>query len=95
MTPGGDLFQFQMDQWVLNGYQSKELPQAVQNFGITDLESTGLVCNIQVSHLTKHQFSEVLVDNEAVENLRKGKNDLTATRIVALFFWIVRLPPLI
>ena len=51
----GRMFQFKQEQWVLTGYHSKKLPQAVHNYGITQLELTGLVCNIHgFSQLLKH-----------------------------------------
>ena len=43
---GGALYQLQDNQWVLIGYHSKRLPEAVRNYGVCDLELTGLVCNI-------------------------------------------------
>ena len=43
------LFQFQHSQQIIVRYYSKKLPQAVQNYGITALELTGLLCNIHAS----------------------------------------------
>ena len=45
MTAGGTLFQFQQGQWIPMGCHSKKLPQAIQNFGDTKLQLTGLMCN--------------------------------------------------
>ena len=35
---GGTLYQWQDDQWVLIGYHSKRLPDAVRNYGVCELE---------------------------------------------------------
>ena len=43
---GGKLYQFQNDTWLLIGYHSKKLPDAVRNYGITELELMGLYVNI-------------------------------------------------
>ena len=38
----GTLFQKQGDEWVVIGYHSKRLPTSAKNFGVTELELTGL-----------------------------------------------------
>ena len=43
---GGTLLQKQGDEWVVIGYHSKRLPKSAKNFGITELELTGLLVNI-------------------------------------------------
>ena len=43
---GGTLLQIQGDGWVVIGYHSKRLPQSAKNFGVTELELTGLLGNI-------------------------------------------------
>ena len=53
VAAGGALFQFQQNQWVLIGCHSKKLIQAKQNYRTTQLELSGLVCNI-------HGFNQVL-----------------------------------
>ena len=50
---GGTLLQNQGDEWVVIGYHSKRLPKSVKNFGITELELTGLLLNI-------HGFMQLL-----------------------------------
>ena len=42
---GGTLLQKQGDEWVVIGYHSKRLPESAKNFGITELELTGLLVN--------------------------------------------------
>ena len=43
---GGTLLQKQGDEWVVIGYHSKRLLKSAKNFGITELELTGLLVNI-------------------------------------------------
>ena len=40
---GGTLLQKQGNEWVVIGYHSKRLPQSTKNFGVTELELTGLL----------------------------------------------------
>ena len=65
---GGTLFQKQGDEWVVIGYHSKRLPTSVKNFGVTELELTGLIVNIHgFMQLLCNHYYEVLVDHKAVE----------------------------
>ena len=50
---GGTLLQKQGDEWVVIGYHSKRLPKSAKNFGITELELTGILVNI-------HGFMQLL-----------------------------------
>ena len=50
---GGTLLQKQGDELVVIGYHSKRLPKSAKNFGITELELTGLLVNI-------HGFMQLL-----------------------------------
>ena len=43
---GATLYQWQNNEWVLVGYHSKQLPDAVRNYRVTELELTGLLANI-------------------------------------------------
>ena len=43
---GATLYQWQNNEWVLVGYHSKRLPDAIRNYGVTELELTGLLANI-------------------------------------------------
>ena len=43
---GGTLLQKKGDEWVVIGYHSKRLPKSAKNFGVTELELTGLLVNI-------------------------------------------------
>ena len=50
---GGTLFQKQGDEWVVIGYHSKRLSTSAKNFGVTELELTGLLVNM-------HGFMQLL-----------------------------------
>ena len=64
------LLYIQQGQWILIVYHSKKLPQAVQKYGITELEMTSFVYNIHgFSQLLKNQYFEDWVDHKAIENL--------------------------
>ena len=43
---GGTLLHKQGNEWVVIGYHSKRLSPSAKNFGITELELTGLLVNI-------------------------------------------------
>ena len=60
---GGTLLQKQGDEWVVIGYHSKRLPKSAKNFGVTELELTGLLVNIHgFMQLLHNRYFEVLVD---------------------------------
>ena len=62
---GGTLLQKQGDEWVVIDYHSKRLPKSAKNFGITDLELTGLLVNIHgFMQLLHNRYFEVLVDHK-------------------------------
>ena len=50
---GGTLLQKQGDEWVVIDYHSKRLPKSAKNFGVTELELTGILVNI-------HGFMQLL-----------------------------------
>ena len=82
---GGALYQFQEDGWALIGYHSKRLPDAVRNYGVCELELTGLVCNIHgFEHLLKNNYFEVIIDHKAIEYLKKAKYEPTTRRLGSL-----------
>ena len=61
---GGTLLQKQGDEWVVIGYHSKRLPKSAKNFGVTELELTGLLVNIHgFMQLFCNRYFEVLVDH--------------------------------
>ena len=82
---GGALYQMQDGEWRLLGYHSKRLPDAVRNYGVCELELTGLVCNIHgFEHLLKNNYFEVIIDHKAIEYLKKAKHEPTTRRIATL-----------
>ena len=73
---GGTLLQKQGEEWVVIGYHSKRLPKSAKNFGITELELTGLLVNIHhFMQLLCNRYFEVLVDHKAIEYMIKSKTE--------------------
>ena len=82
---GGTLLQKQGDEWVVIGYHSKRLPKSAKNFGITDLELTGLLVNIHgFMQLLHNRYFEVLVDHKVIEYMIKSKTESPTTRLKTL-----------
>ena len=82
---GGTLLQKQVDEWVVIGYHSKRLPKSAKNFGITELELTGLLVNIHgFMKLLCNRYFEVLVDHKAIECMIKSKTESPTTRLKTL-----------
>ena len=82
---GGTLLQKQGKEWVVNGYHSKRLPQSAKNFGVTELELTGLLVNIHsFMQLLCNRYFEVLVDHKAIEYMIKSKTESPTTRLKTL-----------
>ena len=79
------MFQKQGDEWVVIGYHSKRLPASAKNFGVTELELTGLLVNIRgfMQLLCNHYF-EALVDHKAIEYMIKSKTETPTTRLKIL-----------
>ena len=76
------MFQKQGDEWVIIVYYSKRLPLSAKNFGVTELELTGILVNIHgfMQLLCNHYF-EVLVDHKAIEYMVKSKTETPITRL--------------
>ena len=82
---GATLYQWQDNQWVLVGYHSKRLPEPARNYGVTELELTGLVANIHgFEQKLNHNYFEVIVDHKAIDYLTKSKHEPTSTRLISL-----------
>ena len=82
---GGTLLQKQGKEWVVIGYHSKRLPQLAKNFGVTELELTGLLVNIHgFIQLLHNRYFEVLVDHKAIEYMIKSKTKSPTTRLKTL-----------
>ena len=82
---GGTLLQKQGDEWVVIGYHSKRLLKSAKNFGVTELELTGLLVNIHgFMQLLRNRYFEVLVDHKAIEYMIKSKTESPMTRLKTL-----------
>ena len=82
---GGTLLQKQGKEWVVIGYHSKKLPQSAKNFGITELDLTGLLVNIHgFMQLLHNRYFEVLVDHKGIEYMIKNKTESPTTRLKTL-----------
>ena len=78
---GSTLLQKQGKEWVAISYRSKRLPQSTKNFGVTELELTGLLVNIHgFMQLLCNRYFEVLVDHKAIEYMIKSKTESPTTR---------------
>ena len=77
---GATLYQWQNNEWVLVGYHSKCLPDAVCNYGVTELELTGLLANIHgFEQKLNNNYFEAIVDHKAIDYLIKSKHEPTST----------------
>ena len=81
---GGTLLQKQGDKWVVIGHHSKRLPKSANNFGITELELTGLLVNIHEFMQLCNRYFEVLVNHKAIEYMAKSKTESPTTRLKTL-----------
>ena len=82
---GGTLLQKQGDKWVVVGYHSKRLPKSAKNFGITELELTGLLVNIHgFMQLLHNRYFEVLVDHKVIKYMVESKTESSTTRLKTL-----------
>ena len=82
---GATLYQWQNHEWVLVGYHSKRLPDAVHNYGVTELELTGLLANIHgFEQKLNNNYFEAIVNHKAIDYLIKSKHEPTSTRLVTL-----------
>ena len=84
---GSTLLQKEGKEWVVIDYHSKRLPQSAKNFGITELELTGLLVNINgFMQLLCNRYFEVLVDHKAIEYMIKSKTESPTTRLKTLLW---------
>ena len=82
---GATLYQWQNNEWVLVGYHSKRLPDAVCNYGVTELELTGLLATINgFEQKLNNNYFEAIVDHKAIDYLIKSKHEPTSTQLVTL-----------
>ena len=82
---GSTLYQIQNGKPKLIAYVSKRLPEAAQNYSITELEMCGLAINIaSFAHLLKRVDCDAIVDNLALVHILKSKTEPASTRIKRL-----------
>ena len=82
---GATLYQWQNNEWVLVGYHSKRLPDAVHNYGVTELELTGLLANIHgFKQKLNNNYFEAIVNHKDIDYLIKSKHEPTSTRLITL-----------
>ena len=82
---GSTLLQKQGNEWVVIGYHSKRLPKSANNFGVTELELTGLLANIHgFMQLLCNRYFEVLVGHKAIEYMIKSKTESPTMRLKTL-----------
>ena len=83
---GGTLLQKKGNEWLVIGYHSKRLPPLAKNFGVTELELTGLLINIHgFMQLLCNRYFEVLVDHKAIDHMIKSKTESPTTRLKTLW----------
>ena len=81
----GTLYQLQDNNWLLIGYHSKKLPDAVRSYGVAELELTGLYVNIHgFIHILKNRYFEILVYHRAIEYMKKTKHEPNTKRLMVL-----------
>ena len=88
---GSMLYQWQDNEWVLVGYHSKRLPDPVKNYGVTELELTGLLANIHgFEQKLNNNYFEAIVDHKAIDYLIQSKHKPTSTHLITLLDWLNR-----
>ena len=88
---GSALWQMQKGQNKLVGYGSKSLPKACENYGITELEMTGLLVNMEnwKFYLGRKDF-DAAVDHRAIPYIMKSKELPTTDRIIRILQRLAR-----
>ena len=82
---GSTLYQIQNGKPRLIAYASKNLPEAVRSYSITELELCGLAINIaSFSHLLKRVDIDAIVVHLALTHIIKGKVEPVTARIKRL-----------
>ena len=87
---GGTLLQKQVDEWVVIGYHFKRLPKSAKNFGVTEIELTGLLVNIHgFMQLLCNRYFKDLVDHKAIEYMIKSKTESPTMRLKTLLLKLI------
>ena len=81
----GTLFQKQGNKWIVIGYHSKRLLTSAKNFGVTELELTGLLVNMHgFMQLLHNWYFEAMVDHKSIKYMVKSKTETPTTRLKTL-----------
>ena len=89
---GGALYQDQKKQYRLVGFYSKKLPDACTRYSISELELTGMTCNISAfKHLLRNANFTVYVDHSALVHILKAKKEPPTMRLQKLLEHLRRL----
>ena len=88
---GSALWQMQKGRNRLIGYASKSLPKACANYGITELEMTGLMVNMEnwKFYLGKKDF-DAAVDHRAIPYIMQSRELPTTDRIIRILQRLAR-----
>ena len=82
---GSVLYQIQNGKHKLIAYASKGLPEAAENYSITELEQCGLAINIaSFFHLLKRVDFDAIVDHLSLTHIIKSKTEPVTIRIKRL-----------
>ena len=83
---GATLYQWQNNEWVLVWISLQTIyPMQFRNYGVTELELTGLLANIHgFEQKLNNNYFEAIVDHKAINYLIKSKHEPTSTRLVTL-----------
>ena len=82
---GSALYQIQNGKPKLKAYASKRLPEAANNYSITELELCGLAINIEgFSHLLKRVNFVAIMDHLSLTHITKSKAEPATIRIKRL-----------
>ena len=83
---GSALWQIQNGKPRLIGYGSKSLPKACANYGITELEMTGLMYMLTWKFWLGKKDFDAAVDHAAIPHIMKAKHAPTTDRIGRILF---------
>ena len=82
---GSALWQMQSGQNRLIGYASKSLPEAAQNYSVTELEMKGMLTGMMTwTHVLGRREFDCAIDHQAVVYILKAKTEPPTKRIMRL-----------
>ena len=82
---GAALYQEQHGRYRLVAYYSKKLPEAVKRYSISELELTGILCNVSAfKHILRNVNFTVYCDHSALVHILKAKREPPTLRLKKL-----------